>query len=99
MSEFGKVILLILLMIPIFILSGVILNDFWRWFVIPVFNLPYLGIGPAIGLSMTAHLFVGSSSGTSKDVDDDEFLHRLLTKAFSALAFWGIGAIIVNIIY
>ena len=38
--------------------GGYIITKLWAWFVVPVFHLPYLSVYQAVGLSMTAGIFL-----------------------------------------
>lgn len=42
-----------IILIPIsLILNGLVLSTLWGWFIVPIFNLPGLSIGYAIGLGL-----------------------------------------------
>lgn len=54
-----------LLVLPVSVaLRGWVLMCFWKWFVVPVFHLPALGIMQAVGLSVAAMAFTASTGWT-----------------------------------
>ena len=50
MESFGKLITVLLMLVLISIIGGFVIKTMWEWFVSPVFGLPSLTIGYAIGL-------------------------------------------------
>lgn len=59
----------IALLIITIALQGWVASVLWAWFVVPLFNAPTLSIAYAIGLSVSARVLVGWSTGKN----DDEF--------------------------
>jgi len=48
------------------ILDGWILCILWRWFIVPLFGLPELNIGSAIGISLIIGLLTGKKTDNQK---------------------------------
>jgi hypothetical protein len=78
------------------LLNGVVVSDFWEWFVMPVFTqMPPLSTGQTIGFAfIISYMAKYTPIGTKVDEDEPGFF----VKMFSALAYvlicWGFGAII-----
>jgi hypothetical protein len=74
------------------ILDGLLLAQLWTWFIIPIFHLPGITIGQAIGLSMVISFTTNQSNpykGESKDgiVVFGEYVLKLLF-------YWGLAYVI-----
>ena len=63
-SCLGVWIFTIVLLIAASILNGWALTKLWAWFVVPIFDLPYLRIVEAIGLAMIVSFLTGTRKGT-----------------------------------
>lgn len=67
----------LLVMMPVaVILRGVVLKSFWKWFVLPVFALPELGLTQAVGLAAAVGMFAGGGG--------DAFRTKAIADAVSA---------------
>jgi hypothetical protein len=66
--------------------SGYVLTLLWRWFMLPIFHLPTLGLPQAIGLSAIVALLTQRSSYREKKLEGvhlraaiyNSFLHGLV---------------------
>lgn len=57
--------------------NGYALSILWRWFVVPLFGAPALGLGYAIGLSLIATFLTHQNSATKSDPNEWARLLRL----------------------
>jgi len=77
------------------IFNGYALSVLWRWFVVPVFGLPELGIVSAIGISMVVHFLTYQDMPEDKSKSFGEKLTMKCMIAFihpaSALLFGAIA--------
>lgn len=58
MKTFFGIIMLFVIGIPITLFGGVVFSDFWRWFIVPVFDAPALTYLQAVGVMLTAYLLI-----------------------------------------
>lgn len=91
-------VVLVALSIPVSLLGGVVLADYWRWFVEPVFAVPSLTYMQAVGLSLVAGFFkIGLKTGFGKESDGvdgmAEAFGNLAAILVMYLMTWGIGAV------
>lgn len=97
MSKILGIIVLLLIGIPIALLSGVVLADFWRWFILPIFTVPPITHLQAIGLMYAAGLFkLGLATTDVGDADDAPIAKGFATQfgyVIGLLILWGIGAL------
>jgi len=70
--------------------SGFVLTKLWGWFIVPVFNAPYLTIPQAIGLTIIITMLWSRSWSDSEDGDKSIELavKAILAPAFSLLFGW-----------
>lgn len=52
MSKRAVMIAVFVMLIPSVLVSGLVLAQLWRWFLVPVFGLPELSIPAALGISL-----------------------------------------------
>lgn len=82
----------LLLIVPLGLLSGNVVSDGWRWFVVPL-GLPEIGVLHAWGLTALVGLMAkdldGEASATFWGV-----VGRLAERAFLLLLAWGLLAFI-----
>lgn len=69
MSVLAGLVALVAWMFVDSIFTGYVLSVLWRWFVVPIFNLPQLPIVHAIGISL---LVIYLTQETQKPDEDDE---------------------------
>lgn len=53
------------------VLNGWALSLMWAWFIIPVFSLPSISIGQAIGIGMIASFVTWQQQAEDKTKDED----------------------------
>ena len=77
------------------ILRAFVLKTLWGWFIVPVFNLPPLGMAAAFGISLTISTFLPSSPTSSSDDKDvsketkiGRFFVNLSVPLFTLLIGW-----------
>ena len=71
------------------VLNGWVLTKMWGWFIVPTFDVPMLGIVPAIGLSIIASYFTTDTSKSDSESDkyENELLKLLLDETFYPLVY------------
>ena len=91
--------LLLLLFIPvIYVLNGWVIQNYWNWFVLPVFEtLPILTLGQSVGLSLVVSMFKADISNVTKK--DSEALERLTTMLLAPPLMVLFGWIVYSFIY
>lgn len=67
LAIFGGIVGVGLLMVLTSIFNGYVLNVLWRWFVVPTFDAPQLGIVPAIGVAMVVNYLVRQTHDCVKE--------------------------------
>ena len=98
METFGKIMALLMVLIITPIIRGFVLVKLWVLFVIPIFNVPVIGIAQAIGISLvigflTAQKPVKQEIKKNKDVWDD-FLTSFFTMIVASLVILAFAWII-----
>lgn len=78
-----------------------VLQDLWRWFMVPQFGLQPIGFWEAAGLSLVAGFFLSQVAKTKTDFDEGtgpltRGITVLLANLLLVLALWGFGAIYAN---
>lgn len=97
MTKLLGFIVLMLIGISVTLLSGVVLADFWRWFVLPVFTVPPITYLQAVGLMYVAVLFkqglatTDTGEGTGSAIADGFAVQAGYVLAL--LLTWGLGAL------
>ena len=81
-SCFGISIILIVSIVLGAMLNGWVFSILWKWFVIPIFNLPALTVVQSIGLGMVVAMFNGKDKFSSDKKSDQESLWTVTLKAF-----------------
>lgn len=71
MEKFGKFVLWLLFLVVSILISGFITMYFWKWFIVPVFDMDILSFSKAIGLSMFIMLFKKGYSQNGKNEKED----------------------------
>lgn len=101
-DKVGAFVVMLLAIVPLMLLEGYVLSKLWMWFIVPVFALPVLSVGQAVGIMVvvsmvTTHLYTSDSktegSLTAKMVE------KLFSSAFMRLTVWGIGYTVYCCIY
>jgi len=59
----------LLLLVPAMIWRGFVLSIIWNWFMVPIFNLPSLGIAAAIGVALVIQVFNGIEIENNLDTE------------------------------
>lgn len=80
----------LLFLVPAVLFRGYVLTVLWVWFVMPVFNLPVLTIGYAIGISGLVSLLTLQVKKNDKAFD---MLEAVLVSVCVTLVYWGGGSI------
>lgn len=87
---------LLLLGIPVSLLGGVVLQDLWGWFLVPLGAAP-IGLINAVGVSLIASFFkMGLQQIKVDDEADAPFAAgtaKLVVMSFMLLLLWGVAAI------
>ena len=94
MKILGWFVTVVVVSVLAYIWHGWVLTILWTWFCVPVFNLPQLSLGPAIGVS----LLVGYLTHQQLPRDDapwkKQFIHNLSVVIVRPAVALGIGWII-----
>lgn len=92
-GAFLVAVLTLILSVPLVILSGIIVQDAWGWFIVPLGAEP-IGLAHTIGLSM----LVGYYKMNAKKVQEkDERPFKTLTIALGMMLLsWGIMALVAS---
>lgn len=89
--------LIIALSIPVTLLGGVVVADYWQWFITPTFGFTPITYLQAVGLVMTVGLFkIGLATTDYKTDNDAPIATAFVSLAgylFAWLISWGIGFI------
>jgi len=90
------------LLIPIYMLAGIVIADLWLWFVVPL-GLAAISKAHAVGLMILLFFLTNfGKEGYHKDKDVKSLTGRVLalnlSLALGALLVWGVGALIVTYI-
>lgn len=97
MSKILGIIALIVVGIPLTLFSGVVLADYWRWFILPVFAAPPITYLQAVGIMLVAGFFkLGLEPMRVEGQDDAPILTGFAKQfgyAIGTLVLWGSGAI------
>lgn len=83
------------------VLNGWALSLMWAWFVIPVFSLPSISIGQAIGIGMIASFCTWQNAAQDEDKDEDalvRFFKGVFLIIFRPLITVGIAFIVKQFI-
>ena len=83
------IIVNILLFVLAIVVEGFSLACMWNWFLLPIVGYA-INFWHAIGISLTASMFVGSRSSNK----DKELWEQLVTSIGVSLILWGFGAIV-----
>ena len=90
-------LLAIVLSIPTTLLGGVVLSDFWGWFIQPTFGGPALSTLAAVGLMLTVSIFKIGIKGVEMDGFEDAEIAKAVATSFGYalvyLLIWGVGAL------
>ena len=90
-------LLLVILVIPLnVILCGIVLRFLWGWFVVPTFELPSLGLVPAMGLATLISFVVYRDLDAERPKRSTEALVGKVigTTVMIPLSFLGVGWVI-----
>ncbi len=88
LAEFGGVIGVVLLRFFVSILNGYALSVLWKWFVVPTFGAPALGLVPAIGVAMTVSYLTHQTHDCKKEEKSfGEKIEKRITIAILNLSF------------
>lgn len=91
MEYIGKMTLYLISIVLGVLLGGVIVMNFWEWFIAPVFSLRILTFGNAIGISTCLTLFKTANFGQKKEVSSSTIL---LSSLIYQLLMLGTGWIV-----
>jgi hypothetical protein len=87
---------LLVLGVPVSLLGGVILQDLWGWFIVPLGAAP-ISLINAVGISLVASFFKMGLSTIKVDDDGDAPLAagiaKLVGMSLMLLILWGVAAI------
>lgn len=69
---FGLVFVAVISVVVSAVMTGWVLSVLWGWFIVPVFSVPHLSVGTAIGLSLVVDILVRQrkSSSEKKELSD-----------------------------
>jgi hypothetical protein len=77
------------------ILNGFTLSVLWGWFIVPVFELPVLGIVPAIGLALVVGFLTHQTTrNSSRESTTEAFIELLVTSIVKSFMLLLIGWIV-----
>lgn len=76
MTTFGKVMIVIIISVIQIIVTGLVLVQLWKWFIMPVFAVESINIPEAIGIS----LFVGFITYKESPIDKRAFIDQMSAK-------------------
>ena len=79
----GLVVLIGLIVVLGYMISGLVLSILWGWFMVPLFEVPEISILEAIGITLVVHLFMRRLA-TKTDIDAESEIST--TKIGKALA-------------
>jgi hypothetical protein len=95
-----------LLLIPAFIagflllliLTGLLISYYWKWFIIPIFNVKAIDIPQSLGLSLFVSLFTSNAraSEMSEKSNYDSLFKLILYYAFYALIGYALHFFVKN---
>ena len=87
------------LSVPSLMLTGLVLSDLWRWFVVPL-GAMQIGKAHAIGLCMLLGLakYRVATSDLRAESKPFDSLIKAIGGVLASLAFWAYGAIMVTLI-
>jgi hypothetical protein len=89
------------LIVPVYVLTGIVLADLWLWFVVPL-GVVAIGKAHACGLMMLIFFMtnVGKERYQSQATANGGLTFKIITMniglVIGALVVWGIGAIMVS---
>lgn len=90
-----KLLLALAIAIGTVLLSGVIIQDIWAWFIAPVFAIGLLTYGQAIGLGVvTAFLRLNLMRSTTANDVTTNYADHAFAIPIMLLVFYGYAAII-----
>lgn len=97
----GAIVVMLLAIVPLMLLEGYVLSRLWLWFIVPVFSLPVLSVGQAVGIMVVVSMLKTQLTNKSNEEGSltSKMLVQLLTSAFMRLAVWGIGYLVYCCIY
>ncbi len=89
MKETLRCMFLFMWAVLMLLLQGVVVNDLWAWFIIPLFGLPVIGVIGAIGLV----LVVSATRGYTGLGERSQYPWWVsyTTGVLYTLMLWGIG--------
>lgn len=91
----GSILVGSVLFVPLILLEGYILSKMWLWFIVPVFSLPVLTVGQAVGICCMLTLFPHTIHGANADESlTAHIIDKNLTLVFVLLELWGVSYII-----
>lgn len=74
MANFGKLIIVILIVIIEIIIKGFIIMKLWTWFIVPIFEINQLRIVEAIGIMLLVNYLNFKREKNNRDNDFSEEL-------------------------
>lgn len=86
-------LILLLVDVALYVLNGLVLQQLWGWFVIPLFHLPALSLAFAIGLAavvklLTHHQITSRKDETLSETVGASISHGLVNPVFVFLVGW-----------
>ena len=87
----GRVGLILIAALPIYILNGFVITKLWAWFIVP-FGLQQIPMAPAIGVALLVSLltrqYVPNNENKILEPLVLAFLYPLITLLFGWIATW-----------
>ena len=90
MVLFFAILILVVVIVPLSIWRGFVLEIMWGWFAVPL-GAPDIDIAHAIGIALLIGMFL---SHTPKSDDDSPTISTILTGFFTSLLYLMLGAVV-----
>ncbi len=95
-DKIGGIVVMVLATVPMMLLEGYVLSKLWSWFIVPVFALPILSVGQAVGIMVVVSMLTMHITDSSKEGESlvGKVLGQVFSSVFMRLWVWGIGYIV-----
>lgn len=81
-------------MVGLYAIQGWVLSILWAWFIVPMFNLPPLGILQAIGITLVVGLLTGSAYKAPQNKENGERYAAIVTAVIGPFVVLLVGWIV-----
>jgi hypothetical protein len=96
-NAFGYCIGLLVVAIRL-IVSGYVVHNFWKWFVLPVFDVPHISVGQAVGIVLIVGYMCKYKRFVSTEDEKKQALKDMGLSLLHPFAMWLIGYMVYCLI-